>query len=269
MELSACPSCGWGEGILLPVRPAVVKAGACQVIERPRYTRCGGCSLIYAAIRQSPDELEAYHQAFQESEQRTYTVYPPPPEYLQHQAAYAEALGLIVDRHIDVSDQHVLQLRCECGFHLARLKDRGAEVWGLDYFPSNVQYARENLGVSAGLMTADLASSPGLDRAYDVILSNHLLTHALDLTETLHVMLRVLRPGGTLILHGEPDLTIRIRQRWPKRINNYHKQLFTRESLVAVCRQVGLEADVVHTFKKGLTHAIPAHSMVAIARRRA
>lgn len=269
VTLTACPSCNWEATSRLPVRVAVVRNGQGKITRDPKFLQCGRCALVFAAVRQSPAEISGYYQAFQRNEQRDYAAYPPHQDYIRNQRTYAEQLGKILDSEgVFHAGQQVLQLRCESGFHLSRLKGLATGLYGLDYFLSNVRYANEDLGLpNVTILGSELSKSPFLERQYDVVLSNHQLTHALDLKGFFDVLLQLIGRSGVVVFHGEPDHTPIIKQGWRRRVNNYHKQLLTADSALAVCRHFSLAPRLIHRFEEGLKWAIPQNSLVVIAHR--
>jgi SAM-dependent methyltransferase len=275
VTLSFCPGCGSSKFSGLPIKTDLkakhFKLWGDALVADPEFALCHRCGLIFARCRQTTAASEAYYTAFQELERRDYAVYPPPEVFLENQRRYADQLGEVLDReNVFQVGQRVLQIRAECGMHLARLRDRHGitELYGLDYFNSNLRYAREDLGLSnVGQLHPSLEGLPFTDRSYDVILCNHLLTHALDLPGVIRWLLSLLAPAGAVVFYGEENHDNYLRRRWPlPRVNNYHKQLLSPESFRNLCRVHGLEMRIVHTFRERIPWAVPSRTMVAIAR---
>jgi SAM-dependent methyltransferase len=83
---------------------------------------------------------------------------------------------------------------------------RGAEVTGVDLAPALVTRARERAaeaGLDATFFTADVEELGEDDGSYDVVLSGYGATLAPRPRRTVRELLRVLRPGGLLVL-GAP-----------------------------------------------------------------
>ncbi|MBE9608006.1 class I SAM-dependent methyltransferase [Chitinilyticum litopenaei] len=64
------------------------------------------------------------------------------------------------------------------------------------------------------------------DNSFDFLYSSHCLEHLRDPAEALHHWLRVVRPGGHLIINV-PDEDLYEQGVWPSRFNSDHKLTFT------------------------------------------
>jgi SAM-dependent methyltransferase len=201
------------------------------------YHICRGCSLIFARRRQSPESIALFYRWFAYLEQRDYAVYPPPQNYIQ--AKYNTAgklLDYLADHGILSPGMTIAHVRCDVGSMLVQIGERfpGGTLHGLDYFDSNVRYAREH-----GLEGVDLLDPARINladgTAYDVIVCNHMLTHSLDPVADLRTLYDALKPGGVLFLYNEVDHFLRFEPKGPfyqwVALNNFHKQLFAPASL--------------------------------------
>ncbi len=277
IELARCPACS-GEAldaVALPVDAADPRLAAFAhvLIADSDFALCRRCELLFARRRQGPEEREAYYRAFPEVEGRAYAdVYPPPDDFLRAQTDFSEYLVGVLDRAgLLRPGQRVLNLRCEFGAHLDRLRRlHGAgELYGLDHFESNLRYAREVFGLThLALLDPFELSIPFDPPHYDLVLANHLLTHALEPMALLARLRELVAPGGALVLYNEIDHlpVLRRRKRYARGYNNYHKQLLTRRSVVNVCALAGLEARLLSCEAKGRRWAASGHSMVLLAR---
>jgi SAM-dependent methyltransferase len=274
VTLRACPGCGSGRWSGVPIRTDLrakdVARWGDAVIGEPRFALCHRCGLLFARARQAASTSDAYYAAFQTLEHRDYAVYPPPQLFLDNQAKYAEALGAVLDGHgVFRPGQRVLQIRSECGLHLARLRRRWGltELYALDHFDSNIRYAREDLGLPHVQRLSPTMEIP-FAGPFDVILCNHALTHALDPAAVLARLRALLADDGVIVFYGEDSHEGFLRRGWPlPRVNNYHKQLLTKTSLEHLGRLHGFDTRVVHTFKERIPWAVPKRAMVAIGRR--
>ncbi|WP_026119122.1 class I SAM-dependent methyltransferase [Nocardiopsis ganjiahuensis] len=99
-----------------------------------------------------------------------------------------------------VSGRRILDAGCGAGPLAAALRERGAQVSGIDASASMVALARRRLGDEADLRVGDLADPlPFPDAAFDDVVASLVLHYLRDWGPTLAEMRRVLRPGGRLI----------------------------------------------------------------------
>ncbi|WP_156393649.1 class I SAM-dependent methyltransferase [Nocardioides sp. Root140] len=107
-------------------------------------------------------------------------------------------LGVLPDEPSKIAD-----LGCGTGTLSVLLAESGHQVDGIDFSSSMVARAQakgRERGVSARF-TVDDASAPTLARrAYDVVLSRHVLWAMKDPVETIARWCDLLRPGGILVL---------------------------------------------------------------------
>lgn len=103
----------------------------------------------------------------------------------------ARAVARRLQRHIGASDA-VLDFGCGPGWILDEL--RAAEKVGVEVNP-----AAASVAASLGLEVHDRTEALD-DRRFDVVISNHALEHTLDPYRELTGLLRVLKPGGRLLL---------------------------------------------------------------------
>ncbi|WP_326623021.1 class I SAM-dependent methyltransferase [Streptomyces decoyicus] len=100
----------------------------------------------------------------------------------------------------DVAGRRILDAGCGSGPLSAALRDRGADVTGIDASARMLALARRRLGDDAALHVADLSDPlPFADGAFDDVVSSLVLHYLEDWGPTLAEIRRVLRPGGRLI----------------------------------------------------------------------
>ena len=101
----------------------------------------------------------------------------------------------------DVGGRRVLDAGCGSGALTAALRDRGAEVTGIDSSAGLLELARERLGPEVALRQADLSRAlPFADAAFDDVTASLVLHYLRDWQPTLREFRRVLRPRGRLIV---------------------------------------------------------------------
>lgn len=100
----------------------------------------------------------------------------------------------------DVAGRRVLDVGCGSGALAAELRDRGADVTGIDASAGMVALARKRLGDDARLRLADIRDPlPFRDGEFDDVVASLVLHYLEDWEPTLAELRRVLRPGGRLI----------------------------------------------------------------------
>ncbi|WP_406215790.1 class I SAM-dependent methyltransferase [Streptomyces decoyicus] len=100
----------------------------------------------------------------------------------------------------DVAGRRILDAGCGSGPLSAALRDRGADVTGIDASARMLALARRRLGDDAALHVADLSDPlPFDDGAFDDVVSSLVLHYLEDWGPTLAEIRRVLKPGGRLI----------------------------------------------------------------------
>lgn len=101
----------------------------------------------------------------------------------------------------DLAGRRVLDAGCGAGVYSAWLRERGADVLGVDASEAMLAEARERApaatfeqaDLSRGLPTVD-------DDSVDVVLCQHVFSHLDSLATPLSSFARVLAPGGTLVV---------------------------------------------------------------------
>ncbi|THV40154.1 class I SAM-dependent methyltransferase [Glycomyces buryatensis] len=102
----------------------------------------------------------------------------------------------------DVTGQRVLDIGCGPGHYAAALIERGAEVVGVDGSEVLLAHARKRLGEGVELLRHDLEAPLHFasDASFDAIVCALVYHHIHDRKQLLAEFLRVLRPGGRLLL---------------------------------------------------------------------
>lgn len=108
----------------------------------------------------------------------------------------------------DITGKRVLDAGCGHGPMMKLLRDRGAEVAGLDVSPSMLALAAENLGTDADLHHANLGQPlPFDDNTFDVIISSLALHYLKDWHLALTELRRILTPDGKIYISVNHPLT--------------------------------------------------------------
>ncbi len=104
----------------------------------------------------------------------------------------------LVDRCATLSGARVLDLGCGIGTYVRHIAEVAALAAGVD-----IDRARVARGAASGVSNLSLAvaeSLPFRDGAFDVVLLNEVIEHVRDDRATLREALRVVRPGGQVVV---------------------------------------------------------------------
>ncbi len=106
----------------------------------------------------------------------------------------------------------VLEIGCGTGFFLLNVAQAGivGEAHATDISPGMVTACTDNgrrLGIEVHGRVADAEALPYDDHSFDAVIGHAVVHHLPDLDTSFKELLRVLRPGGRLVLAGEPTRT--------------------------------------------------------------
>jgi SAM-dependent methyltransferase len=209
--------------------------------------RCDNCGLLYLDRRPAESELARIYPAHYHSLDFSAKQFG-----LIHRVRSRLEAGRLLRYCRGASpDAAVLDVGCGDGFHLdliRRYGDPGWTVEGVDLDRRAVEQARQRgLTVHQGSLE-DLCLSPN---RYDVVYMIQTIEHVADPAAMLSAILRVLRPGGRLVL--VTDNTDSIDARWFRRRywGGYHFprhwNLFNRKSLTRLAGRTGFEVAAMTT----------------------
>jgi 2-polyprenyl-3-methyl-5-hydroxy-6-metoxy-1,4-benzoquinol methylase len=215
------------------------------------YSLCRRCGVVFAARRERASVAQAYYELFGEIVNKGYAkrVIPGPAR-----AGKIKLAKLLCDQ----LEQHrllrpgvrVLHVRCDAGALLHEIKQRCPDtiVHGLDYFPTNLQAAREWGLDDVALLDPAAIRIPFAQR-YDIIVCNHTFTHALAPGDDINTLTDALAPEGRLFLYNENDHDLICTTGSPhfsrKEMISYHKQLLAPDSLARFLAARGLRSQLL------------------------
>jgi SAM-dependent methyltransferase len=155
-------------------------------------------------------------------------------------AAHVEILGSL----LRFDQPRVLEIRPRFGAIGGALRRLyGGETYALPLFEAQQLLAREVYGACAEhLLDYDAFAIP-YPGCFDVVVANHLLTHAVHPRETLAAIRERLAPGGHLYLYNEPDESDFLDRGKSifNTLNAFHLQTFDGAALARALLSAGLE----------------------------
>jgi 2-polyprenyl-3-methyl-5-hydroxy-6-metoxy-1,4-benzoquinol methylase len=98
----------------------------------------------------------------------------------------------------DVSNSKILDVGCGCGDFLAKMRESGCDVTGVEPDSQAVKTAREHFGLNVYESTLENLAFP--DNTFDAVTMIHVIEHLANPLVTLQECRRILKPGGKLIV---------------------------------------------------------------------
>jgi len=167
-----------------------------------RFLLCGACGSATLDPLPSPDRLMALYSS-------DYTFKPEPGRsvlgrLLQtiewrcfYEPGYRERVALI-RRLTSLQRGLVLEAGCGSGLFLRHLRDAGYAVEGVETSAADVQYARDQIGLT--VHAGALETLPLELAHYDAVVMVYVLEHIPDPAATLARIHQLLKPGGWVVL---------------------------------------------------------------------
>ena len=177
------------------------------------------------------------------------------PRYDRRWKGYLEAsLSPTLGALVLPPSARALDVGCGTGVLLERIRERGVEGWGVDLSPEMLGVAAERLGGGARLVRADAGALPFPDACFDAVASSSALHHWPDPTRTVAEMLRVLRPGGQMVLTDwdAAHLATRLRSAVLRWFDPSHHRSYTEREARGMMERVGLTGVRGHRHRHGL-----------------
>lgn len=191
--LLACELCGSFRFDVL--RDTVVVRGS---VRAPvRVAACAQCGLLFQVDRLSSAVYERYY-----AERYRWTIsdaIEPDESFLQDQLTRGEHLYRQLSP-ILTEPGRILDVGCGAGGLLVAFAQRGWDVEGMDPDHRAVALGKRRFGLRLSAGIAESMTIP--DRSIDLILITGSLEHVSDLDRTMSHCVRVLRPGGRILVEG-------------------------------------------------------------------
>ena len=103
----------------------------------------------------------------------------------------------LVRQYIPLEDRRVLDVGCGVGTYVRRLRELSGEVAGIDI---SLDRLKTGAASAPNLLAAVGEHLPFAPSVFDIILLNEVIEHVEDDRRTLEECLRVLRPGGHIVI---------------------------------------------------------------------
>ena len=221
-----CPLCGSNDSRV------IVGAKQRTVVE------CRGCRLRALSPMPTLDDLvsineETVHPFFNAclEDEDTYRVY------------FASKLN---DLQRFQPSGRVLDVGCGAGFFLDAARQRGYDVAGVDLSPVPAEYVQRRLGLNVAVGSLYDYAAPRM--SFDAVTIFQTIEHDPHPAELCKELLRILRPGGALMVTtpaADGFVARAMGKRWFGYRNVEHVSFFSRESLRYALEQAGFEIEFV------------------------
>ncbi len=169
-------------------------------------------------------------------------------------------------KHLSLRNAKILDIGCGGGLFLSLLKQKEAQVTGIELSDSRAQYAKikHGLEIDKHPIESDFWQN-GYSEHFDAVTLWDVIEHVNYPQQTLRSAANVLKPGGLLLIdtpcrdsfyHQFGEFTYRLtRGKYPTFLNAMysshlfgHKQIFSTTEMMALFEEVGLAVIELHTF---------------------
>jgi SAM-dependent methyltransferase len=161
--------------------------------------------------------------------------------FRRHEAAYLFALPVVADRV-------VLEVGCGEGYGTALLAGRAERVVGIDYDEVTIGHAADAYP-QVRFVRANLAALPVPSQSVEVVATLQVIEHVWNHGEFVRECLRVLRPGGQLLVTTPNRLTFSPGLDEP--VNPFHTKEFTAAELTDLLSSNGFDIVTVYGLHAG------------------
>ena len=209
--------------------------------------KCQGCGLVFSGKRPSREELAAHYAAYGRDD------YKSPLTMLRYRQLLA---GFEKFRKVN----RILDVGCGQGFFMEAALEAGWEVYGTEFDEVSAAAARSE---KFRVFTGDIGTVTGFPGEFDVVTSMEVIEHVDNLSDHLHQIVGLLRPGGLLYITTPNFNSLNRRilgRKWNVISYPEHLSYFSRNSLHYLLAKNGLRRI------KSLTHGISPGRLVNSSR---
>ena len=116
-------------------------------------------------------------------------------------------LNHLLDKYLPESGDglKLLDVGCGTGYHLARYKERGFDITGVDGSPEMLKQARL-ANPEIDFQQCDVDHIPLADNSYEVVMCIEVLRYLPDISPCLKEISRLLKPNGIALITASPIL---------------------------------------------------------------
>jgi SAM-dependent methyltransferase len=232
-----CNLCGSSEQRVL------FEAGVAQA---SRIVKCEQCGLMYASPRAKlpdQDEIADYDPEFTKKTRENSRDRYEKEEFQVRD--YEDTRAYL--REAYPKRGRLLEIGCSMGFLLAKFREDGWDVEGIEPNKGYCEFVGEYHGIKATPTILEEANWP--DASVDVVVIIHVIEHVPDPLHTLEEIFRVLKPGGSLVIETPryDSLMFKLLKHRERSVScDGHIYFFTTETL----REMGLKAGFKFQFVK-------------------
>ncbi|MDD5687508.1 MAG: class I SAM-dependent methyltransferase [Elusimicrobia bacterium] len=206
------------------------------------YCRCVNCGLV--STYPLPDDITIethYAKKFIEGNYQLLREYSD--QYIFIYKGFVNVLESELRKHgLKLPGLSVLDVGCFTGEFLYLLRERGADVYGLELQTEAVEIANEKL--SGRVLKADVYENIFPKKQFDIITLLGVVEHVLDPAKLLNRSSELLKPGGILLIQtpNSASLFAKIMGKlWPPFAPVEHIHIFTKKSIKLKLKELGFE----------------------------
>ncbi|MBN2652212.1 MAG: class I SAM-dependent methyltransferase [Spirochaetales bacterium] len=201
------------------------------------YVKCKNCDLIYQNSQPVFEHLlDRYDENYFEYEVNNHE------NFFKLQLFTLKDIGF-ESQYFPANGKKFLDIGCATGLLLAYVKKLGFAEYGIELCEESAKYAVEKNHVN--VINTTLEEAGFEDNFFDVIHFSHLIEHLKDVRGFVAEVVRVLAPGGTIIVTtpriDSPGFRL-FRKQWRSAIPD-HLQLFSKKTLEALLRDHGFQIE--------------------------
>jgi len=230
----------------------VFEAGVAQL---SRVVECNHCGLMYASPRAKlpdQDEIANYDPEFtKNTRENSRDRYEK--EELQVRD-YEDTRAYLRSAH--AKRGRLLEIGCSMGFLLAKFREDGWDVEGIEPNKGYCEFVKEYHGIQASPTILEEANWP--DESVDVVVMLHVIEHVPDPLQTLEAIFRVLKPGGSLVIETPryDSLMFKLMRHRERSVScDGHIYFFTTNTLRQLCLKAGFQFKFVRYVGRSLNLA--------------